>query len=146
MTLNDVQRAALVLYAARQVGADGNLEQMKAICYIIRNRQRAGWGDGNWLTVLEEAPNCAGNDPVDERLRLEDRRLQALARDIDMIFYGQEDDEIARACSRQGKEIPPIFYWCFIHRPMREWFERVIAKDPDNHKQRAQIAFMYLYE
>jgi hypothetical protein len=146
LTLNDIQRAALVLYAARQVGVDGNLEQMKAVCYILRNRQRAGWGDGNWLTVIEEAPSVAGNDPLDERLRLEDRRLQNLARDIDMIFYSQEDDEISRVCARQDKDRPPIFYWCFIHRPIRDWFARTIASDPTNHKMRAQIAFMMLYE
>jgi hypothetical protein len=149
MTLNDIQRAALVLYAARQVGSDGNLEQMKAVCCIIRNRQRAGWGDGNWLTVIEEAPRCGGNDPVDEPLRLEDRRLQHLARDIDGIFYGHDDDEISRVCGRQkgeGQDRPPILYWCFIHRPLRPWFETMIAKDPVNHKMRSQIGFMMLYE
>ena len=146
MTLNDVQRAALVLFAARQVGSDGNLEQMKGVCYIIRNRVRAGWGDANWLTVMEEASSCAGNDPVDERLRLEDRRLAHLARDIDSIFYGDESDEIARVCIRQSKERPPILYWCFIHRPMRDWFKLTIAGDPKNHPMRSQIAFMMLYE
>jgi hypothetical protein len=147
VTLNDVQRAALVLFAAREVGADGNLEQMKAVCYVIRNRVRAGWSDGNWLTVMEEHRNIAGNErPIDETLRLEDRRLQHLARDIDAIFYGHEDDEISRVCGRQDKARGPIFYWCFLHRPIRKWFEATIIGDPINHKNRSQIAFMMLYE
>ena len=139
-----MQRAALVLFAARQVGLDGNLEQMKAVCYIVRNQVRAGWGD--WLAVMESHSDRAGNDPPDERLKLEDRRLMNLARDIDAIFYGHEDDEISRVCGRQSKERPPILYWCFIHRPIRPWFEAMIAKDPINHKMRSQIGFMMLYE
>lgn len=146
MTLNDVQRAALVLYAARQVGDDGNLEQMRAVCYIIRNRQRAGWSDGNWLTVMEEAHICAGNEPIDVKLRVDDRRLQHLARDVDSIFYGNEDDEIARVCARQDKERGPLLYWCFVHRPIRPWFKTMIIGNPANHRNRSQIAFMQLYE
>lgn len=146
MTLNDVQRAALVLFAAREVGSDGNLEQMKAVCYGIRNRVRAGWSDSNWLTVMEEHSSIAGNEPLGERLRIDDRRLQALARDIDSIFYGNEDDELARMCERQGKDRPPIFYWCFIHRPIRPWFQNTIIADPINHPNRAQISFLMLYQ
>lgn len=147
MTLNDVQRAALVLFAAREVGDDGNLEQMKAVCMIIRNRVRAGWSDGNWLTVMEEHANIAGNDRPETRLRLEDRRLQALARDIDGIFYGQDqDDDVAKACARQDKDRGPIFYWCFIQRPIRGWFATRIIGDKENHRNRGQISFMMLYE
>lgn len=146
MTLNDLQRAELVAFAAREVGDDGNLEQMKAVCYIIRNRVRAGWSDGNWLTVMEEHFQIAGNERPDCRLRLEDRRLQALARDVDAIFYGHEDDEVSRTCMRQDKQRGPIFYWCFVQRPIREWFKAAIIADPVNHRSRSQIAFMYLYE
>lgn len=146
MTLNDIQRALLVEFAAREVGDDGSLEQMKAVCYIIRNRVRAGWSDGNWLTVMEDHARIAGNEPMGARLRLEDRRLQALARDIDAIFFGHEDDEISKVCAKQDKDHGPIFYWCFMQRPIRSWFERAVIRDKENHKNRAQISFMMLYE
>lgn len=146
MTLNDVQRAALVLFAVREVGEDGNLEQMKAVCYIMRNRVRAGWADGNWLTVMEDHANMAANYLTDAKIRVDDRRLQALARDIDGIFYGHEDEEISRTCSRQDKDRGPIMHWCFIQRPIRPWFEKTIIGDPEHHRNRSQISFMMLYE
>jgi hypothetical protein len=146
MTLNDVQRAALVLFAAREAGPDANLEQMKAICYVIRNRVRAGWGDGNWLTVIEDHASMAANERLEDRIRIEDRRLQALARDIDQIFFGTEDDEISKVCARQDKERGPIMHWNFIQRPIRKWFEETICHDSANHPSRAQIAMMMLYQ
>lgn len=147
MTANDLQRAALVLYAAREVGPEGSLDQMKAVCHIIRNRTRAGWHDSNWLTVMEQSHDVAGNAPLaDVRLDLNDRRLILMARDVDDIFYGNADDEVAKACGAHGKQAPPLLYWYFMNRPPCEWFLATIIRDPANHRQRAQFGFMLGYE
>ena len=148
MTLTDLQRAALVLFAAREVGPDGSLDQMRAVCHLIGNRVRAGWGDANWLTVIENASSVAGNqsryaDPLD----VMDRKLQTLCREIDDIFYGEGADEMGQLCAAIDKDHPPLLYWTFIDRPMRPWFEENIVRQPESHRQRAQVGNnMYLYE
>lgn len=148
MTLNELQRALLVAHAVRTVGDDGNLEQMKAVCYVLRNRVRAGWHDGSWLTVIEESADVAGNELTGAKLRADDRRMAILARDIDAIVYGQEspDDELARVCAKQDKERGPIFYFAFIHREIKPWFRTMIIGNPTDHRDRGQIGYLHLFE
>ena len=146
MTLNDLQRAAVVLFAAREAGPDGSLDQMRAICHVIRNRVQAQWCE-DYLEAINgdwEISNISyGNFPV----RLKDRNLALLTKEIEGIVYGQTDDEIAKLCGRQDKEHGPLLYWSFIDRPMTEWFVQNIVRKPEEHRQRAQVGNnMYLYE
>jgi hypothetical protein len=148
MTLNDLQRAAVVLFAAREVGPNGSLDQMKAVCHVIRNQVAAGWYEdylaaveGTWrrkrYTELGET-----QPPLDSK----DRRLGMLARDVDDIFYGGASDDIARLCGRQDKEHGPLLYWCFVDRPVTAWFTENVVRKPEEHFQRGIVGFMYLYE
>jgi hypothetical protein len=146
MTLNDLQRAAVVLFAAREVGTHGGLEQMKAVCHVLRNRVQAGWAE-NYLAVLEQAAGAPANEPGGEgRLDVNSRSLGELARAIDDIFYGCAGDDIAHICGRQDKEHGPLLYWAFVDRPVTGWFKENIAGKPKEHFQRGIVGFMYLYE
>jgi hypothetical protein len=146
MTLNDLQRAALVLFAAREAGPGGSLDQMMAVCHVIRNRMAAGWAD-NCLEVIADAELSRGNaEGAGRRMEVKDRALGMLARDIDEIFYGHADDEVARICGRQDKERGPLLYWYFIDRPVTEWFVTNIIRKPEEHRHRGILGLMYLYE
>lgn len=149
MTLNDIQRAALALFAAREAGPSASLEQMKGICYVIRNRVRAGWFDGNWITVMEHADEASGNMPAERfYLDLQSRSLQRLFRDIDDIYYGGGSgnswtpEQAADLETAVGKQL----YWMFIDRPHNPWFVERILRDPENHPNRAQAGTMMFYE
>jgi hypothetical protein len=149
MTLNDLQRAAVVLFAAREAGPDGSLDQMRAICRVIRNRVQAQWYE-DYLAAVEGSWTRRRMEELAEKqppLQLSDRRLATLTKEIEGIVYGQTDDEIAKLCARQDKEHGPLLYWCWIDRPMTPWFEQNIVRKPEEHRQRAQVGNnMYLYE
>jgi hypothetical protein len=142
MTLNDIQRAAVVLFAAREAGLEGSLDQMRAVCHVIRNRVTAQWHE-DYLAAVEEADQPRSVT----KLRLNDRRLAMLTREVDAIFYGSDDSEIARLCGRQGKDHGPLLYWTFIDRPISKWFVANVVNKPQEHRQRAKVGNnMYLYE
>lgn len=149
MTPRDLEKAALVLFAAREAR---DLQQMKAICYVMRNRVRAGWGEGSWLTVLETADEIAAHNPVNRKLSLNERALQLLARDIDGIYFGEADgnDEIATLCGEGrgmgGERRPAPLYYCFLDLHIRDWFASHIVQDKQNHRNRGQLGFMMLFE
>ena len=147
MTLNDLQRAALVLFAAREAGTDGSLDQMRTVAHVMVQRVAAGWAE-NLLDTIESAEAAAAHLGAGyTRLGLNDRRVQMLAREVDEIVYGQSGSEIGRLCGRQDKECGPILYWAFLGRPMREWFKENVVRRPQEHRQRAQVgSTMYLYE
>lgn len=145
MNLTELQRGALVLYAAREAGEHASVEQMRAIVHILRNRVQGGWYE-NYLQAVEDAVHQAANEPRATALRLEDRRLQILCREIDDVLYGHADDEISRMCARQDKVHGPLLYWSFLDRAMRISFKETIVRKPEEHFQRGVLGMMYLYE
>ena len=165
MTLNDLQRAALALFAVRAAGQGGSLEQMKAIAYCIRNRVKAGWFDGQWVTVIEHAEESAANLSNGAHfLDLNNRALQRLVADIDDIYYGGRGQDVSFGGRvEQGKAPMPAqrytaeggdlegslgksCYWCWINQPFTPWFQTNILDDPDNHNCRVQMGLMAFFE
>jgi hypothetical protein len=147
LNISDLQRGALVLFAAREAGPNADLKHMKAIAYVIRNRVRAGWAE-NWLAAMEQAEVNRANDLVRYPLNINSRAFQMFTRDIDEIFYGsnQDNDEIAAVCCGATKEEAPLMYWCYIGRPISQWFTENILRKPEEHRQRANFNLLYLYE
>jgi hypothetical protein len=145
VTPNDVAKAALVLYAAREVGPKGSLEEMKAICYCLRNRARAGWNEGDLFSVIESAGEHAAHDPEGSPIDPASRAFQRLTREIDDIYYG---DPIKSEHSNGTLEagIGEQKFWQFLNRPVRVWFVDNIQNDRENHPSHAQMGLMMFYE
>ena len=149
MTNNDLDRAALIFFAVREAGPRASLEQMKAICYCIRNRVRAGWSDQDWMGVIEDAPQYAAHltgerVPIDKN----SRAVQRLMREIDSIFYGDRGDFAEETIGGLDMEesLKECKFWCYAKRPMLPWFEENIARDPKNHVMRTQMGLMMFFE
>jgi hypothetical protein len=147
MTQKDVDRVMLVRYAVQEAGPRGSLEQMKAICYCLRNRVRAGWGE--WMDVIESADEHRANEP-NELIRIDhnSRAYQRLLHEVDDIYFGHSasfgdgptlEDAL---CAKER----PNFYWLFLDRPMRPWFKDNIAGDKENHPSNATMALMMFFE
>jgi hypothetical protein len=162
VTFNDLQRGALVLYAARAAGPFGSLEQMKAIAYCMRNRVKAGWFDGQWLTVIEHATEADANmltSPV--TLDPGSRVLQRLVADIDDIYYGGRQDHregmrnkalpaVAQRFSPEGGDLEEAIgkscYWLRVNEPIRPWFKAQIMDHPEEHPNRANMGLIAFFE
>lgn len=149
MTQKDVDRVLLTLYAVREAGPRGSLEQMKAICYCLRNRVRAGWGE--WMDVIENADETNAHaseltTPIDPN----SRTYQRLLRDVDDIYFGQSsisstgggEDLENSLCDSQHL----CCYWSFVNRAILPSFAETIVRDPANHPNRATMGTMMFYE
>lgn len=156
MIQRDIDKAALVLFAAREVGPKGSLEQMKAVCACMRNRVRAGWHDGRWISVIEDAQEHSAHEgqPVFQ-LAPERREFQRLVHEIDDLYLGarpMNDFEGDSDGMPSGGEVEDTIrennemYWAFLNRPMRDWFKENIVKDPENHKNVTTFGIMMFYQ
>jgi hypothetical protein len=161
MTLNDVQKAELALFAARAAGEKASLEQMKAIAYVVRNRVKAGWHDGQWLTVMEHAADAAGNlEGPRVLLDPSTRTLQRMIADVDDIYYragGRDSGNHEAVWNRTAQGVPAeadnmedalrkVLYWCFVNQPLTPWFQENILDRPEDHAMRAQMGLMMFFE
>lgn len=147
MTFTDLQKANLVMFAAHQVGERGSLEQMKAICYCIRNRARAGWYDGSWFLAIQHAQEHSAHPFEEVMIDPSSRAFQRLTRDIDEIFFGDQGvyggDDVGPDLSQT---LATQKYWCFLNRPFLPSFQEKIIADKKNHANTAQMGLMMFYE
>ena len=162
MTQNDINRAALALFAAREAGEGGSLEQMKAIAYCMRQRLKQGWHDGQWMTAIEHADEYQANLPG-ARVYLDPtkRAFQRMVADVDDIYYGSRYDSASRDQGAPKQPLAQNFavapsdieealgkscYWCFMNRPFTPWFVENILHRPEDHPMRTQMGLMTFFE
>lgn len=134
------ERAQLAAFAHHQARQTGNIDCMKAVCYIMRNRIAAGWGDGSYLSVINRHSLCAGDEQYDEigDFEISDRLLQMILRDIDDIYLGQGNDLVKPV-------VADALYYHFVDKPLTQWFTDHILHDPGNHPGIATIGLMRVF-
>jgi hypothetical protein len=151
MTQKDVDRVLLVLYAVREAGEGGSLEQCKAICYCIRNRARAGWGEYMELinNLTNGADETAAHEPSSYAVDPQSRVYQRLLRDVDDIYFGHSLKDSDAGMDLEDSLCAPkheCLYWAFLNRPMKPQFAEAIVRDGKNHPNRATMGLMMFYE
>jgi hypothetical protein len=138
--LEQFQRARLVSFAYQEAARTGSLPAMKAVCYVIKNRVRAGWNDGNWLSVIEDADRTAGNDPEPYLpIAGNDRNFQNLMRDVEDIYYAVIEDDVSRV-------VGSSLFFQSIDRPSRQWFVDNIVGNPASHRRVTHIGSLVFFD
>lgn len=149
MTINDIQRAALALFACREAGRGASAEQMQAIALCVRNRVRQGWHDGKWMKVIEHADEVRANPPGPRvEIDPDDKNFQRFVRDIDEVYFSRRDWQK----NPSGEQMPSLdeaigqaTYWAFINQPITKWFEQHVIGDPQNHPQHTSMGLMLFF-
>jgi len=139
------ERAIVAEFAYREARFTGSLDCMRAICYVLRNRVKAGWGDGSWLSIITQHPAMAGNDPRAQAMDYSDRLLQLIVRDVDDIYLGQDrfDDSVRDiVCTDDRKK--PALYYCFPDN-LRPWFVENIIRNSQDHAHIGNIGSLMLF-
>lgn len=148
MNFATFERAQVAGFAFLEAQHTGNLDCMRAIAFVLRNRVRAGWGDGSWLSVIADNARVAGNEPLPGR-QIEgasDRLLQMIVRDIDDIYLGQDRiDDTIRDITTSSDRKKPALYYCFVNREIRPWFTGNIIRQSQEHAHIGTIGALMLY-
>jgi hypothetical protein len=143
MNMSAFERAQVAAFAYKAARHTGSLDCMKAVCYVLRNRVRAGWGDVTWLGVMEGHHKVAGNEDdfwptMAAKLDVQDRLLQMLVRDVDDIYTGISEDDTKRV-------VQDALFYQFIDRPGTEWFKENIVRQSETHPRIAQVGPIALF-
>jgi hypothetical protein len=138
MTTDTFVKAQLAMFAYMEANHTGSLDSMLAVCFIIRNRVRAGWAGGDWNRVINFAPRHAAYDMrPEEGPSLESEIFRRLLLQVDEIYQGTMQDNM----TEKG------LYYCDAlgGRPLRDWFAQNIVRQPANHPRVAQVGMLYLF-
>jgi hypothetical protein len=115
--------------------ASGGVEAMLAVAQVIKNRVDAGWNGGEWLRVIEDAPERRGTEPphVHTHLDPRDGNFRELLRRIDDVYYGTADD--TNVNNESGKSL----YYAELHNITSDWFREHILSDLESHPRLASV-------
>jgi len=149
MNFSAFERAQVAMFSYREARHTGNIDCIRAVALVLRNRRANGWGDGSWLSLIAAAhltaANC-GSDLDLANLKTDDRLLQLIVSGIDDIYLAQDrfDDAVSRiVCQDDPKK--GALYYSFVDRKPRPWFTENIVKQPKDHAHIGNIGAMMFY-
>jgi hypothetical protein len=138
MTTDTFVKAQLAMFAYTEANHTGSLDSMLAVCFIIRNRVRAGWVGGDWNRVINFAHHHAAFEGTrGDGPSLESEIFRRLLLQVDEIYQGTMEDNL----TEKG------LYYCDVtdRRPMRDWFASRIVRDQSNHPRIAQVGMLHIF-
>lgn len=122
-------------FVIEEAYANGGVEPMLAVAQVIANRVKAGWQGGDWLRVIDTAPEYRGTLPGQNFTRVDPRdgNFRELMRRIDDVYYGTADD--SNVNTQKGNSL----YYAELHNLNRDWFSDHILQDTDSHPRLAKV-------
>lgn len=138
MTYENFIMAALAKFALDEGYRFGGTDCTLAVAQIIANRVEAGWFGGDWIKVIEDAPNVRGTihtEPFKYSTR-ETPFRQAIAQ-IDDVYHGTADDTNVNHTTSEG--ITRALYYCQLHNVNSDWFKKNVLGDLEHHPRMATV-------
>lgn len=140
MNVDTFQRAMVANFAYAQARHTGSLDCMKAVVCVLRNRLKAGWGNGTWQRLINTHRQYAGNlAEMGVEVELDDNLLRMLVRDIDDMYMGLSENDTSAV-------VKDALYYQFIDQEPNPWFVQNILGDHKNHPRQGQIGMIALFK
>ena len=135
MTFESYVKSRLMDFVIEEAYANGGVEPMLAVAQVLANRVKAGWRGGDWLHVIDSAPEYRGTIPPQNYMGLDPRdgSFRELMRRIDDVYHGVADD--TNVNNESGKSL----YYAELHNINREWFSEHILSDTESHPLLAKV-------
>ena len=137
MTHENYIKARLINLAVDTAYHMGSSEAMLAVAQVIANRVKAGWCGGDWLSVIENAGDYAGNEIRHQTIDPHNGSFRELLRRVEDVYYGTAEDDNVNTPTGEVS-----LYYVEMGRPTREWFERSILSDIETHPRIAKVGLM----
>ncbi len=134
MTYENYIKGQLVRFCVNEAYHEGSASTVLAIAQVLKNRVDAGWHGGEWLKVIESAPEYVGtvqkcNPTIDPR----DVLFRKILLGIDDIYYGIADD------GDVNNDDYKSLYYAELHNVTRAWFKENVLNDLESHPRIARV-------
>jgi len=148
MTADTFVKAQLALLCWRNATVGKPFQLLQCLAFIERNRVRAGWMGGDWLSVIANDPAYSayqGNGHVysggpgpavlQQFPDLRDDSFQRFLWEVDRIYDGSRGDTMTEGA----------LWWAEADKINRPWFLENIARKLEQHPRVAQVANLTLW-
>lgn len=140
MTADQFVKAQIAAFAWNEAGHCGGIDSMLAVCYVLRNRVRAGWFGGDWMSVLNGTEQSSAFElGQPKKMDIGSEVFRRLLMQIDDIYQGVAIDNL----TYEG-----LYYIETLSRGRfpRDWFLRNIVSNFANHPRIAQVGMIQIFK
>jgi hypothetical protein len=130
MTYESYIKARLVDFIVSEADS---VDPMLAVAQVLANRVNAGWQGGDWLRVIQSAPDYRGTIQSYKGIDPKDGNFRELLRRVDEVYHATADD--SNVNNESGKSL----YYAELHNINREWFTEHITSDLESHPRLATV-------
>lgn len=134
MTLDGFIRAEMVRFAVEEGQRHGGVNNMLAVCHVLRNRVFAGWGD--WLEVVTTAGRKRANAPDDRQADFRAMDVRTVLNRVDEIYTRVDTSDL----------VGGALWYVDQNAPVMDWFEREILGRPDEHARVAHVGPVWFFK
>jgi len=145
MTFENFIKGRLVSFVLDETVCDPSLITQLAVAQCLANPVSAGWCGGDWLSVIEHAPEVTGTIHANRAvINPRDAQFRDLLRRIDDVYYGNAESMIS-APSGDGTDTSDPLYYCMGNTINRQWFTDTILSDPEAHRMVAKVGALMFF-
>lgn len=134
VNLETYTRAQMARFAIEEGARHGGINNMLAICHVLRNRVFAGWGD--WVDVTLRAAEKRATIYPSELPNLKTNNVRVLLSRIDEIYAKTDMIDLTGGA---------LFYMDQNY-PVEDWFMKEIVDKPEEHKRVAHIGPVWFFK
>lgn len=134
MTIDTYIRAQMARYAIEEAQRHGGVNNMLAVCHVLRNRVFAGWGD--WLEVVSTAAGKRANPPAGIAPDLRHADVRSLLNRVEEIYTRADTSDLTGGA---------LFY-VDQNLPVLDWFEKEVLGRQDEHPRTAHIGPVWYFK
>lgn len=135
VNLETYTRAQMARFAIEEGSRHGGVNNMLAICHVLRNRVFAGWGD--WVDVCSRAAERRATIyPDSTPPNLKTNSVRILLSRVDEIYAKTDLADLSGGA---------LFYMDQNY-PVEDWFMKEVIGFPDEHKRTAHIGPVWFFK
>lgn len=110
---------------------------MLGVLFVVRNRAKAGWGQGDWAKIISQhnqfsSMSVAGDSQTVLYPDVRDPSFLQVLQIVDTVYDGSRDDVLTNGALYYADLGSPAYH-------KGGWFDRFIAGDQETHPRVAQI-------
>lgn len=122
---------------------------MLGIAFVISNRSKAGWEDGDYLKILSRVAVHSASEALDmarfDYPDIWEPNWRWLTSQVEGIYDGTLQDNLTRTPSRESlaanvpgterhaiNQSKPSFFYANLNQPIRPWFLEKIIRSADH--------------
>ena len=134
MTFENFIKSRLIMFAVGETVNDPAARDVLAVVQCLANRVAVGWFGGDWMQVIDNAPDVVGTTYPENSRSTAATRTSAKCSGASTMFITARQRARFRSRASTATAFITRCTTAMAHNVNREWFKKHVLSDPETHR------------